>query len=101
MTYAWEKFHLAIRTLAGPGTISQRMAEAFTLHLLHVEPGELPEEVRPLFLTLRDRLTRVAPVGDQSLAEAAVATLSEQEALECIDQLMVMIDAVARREGNF
>jgi hypothetical protein len=95
MSYAWEQFHMALRTLAGIGTVQERLASAFNLHLLHIDPAELPEEIRVLFARVRQE---IAPAGT---ADEGAAALSDDEALDKVDAIITMLDALARAEHAF
>ena len=97
MTYAWEKLHLAMHTLAGGGSIKERLWDAYSLHLLHVNPDELPEDVRPVLRQLREEFGG----DDVEAAERAIRKLSEDQALARIDAILAIHDAVARSEGSF
>ena len=47
IAYAWEKFHLAVLTLAGSqGTVQERLADAFAGQLMRLNVNDLPEELR-------------------------------------------------------
>ncbi len=97
MTYAWEKLHLAMHSLAAAGSLKARLRDAYGFHLLHLEVDELPEDVRPVFRQLRDDLGG----GDLEAAQRIISALSEEQAQAQVDAILVIHDAVARREGNF
>ncbi len=101
MTYAWENFHMAIRSLAGLGTIQERLASAYNLHLIHVAPEELPPEVRELFKQVQEELTKAKAVENVTSVEATVSKMSDEVALDYVDKIITMIDAVARQEGEY
>jgi hypothetical protein len=96
MTYAWEKFHLAMHSLAGPGSIQERLADAYSLHLSHIDPDELPEEIQGIFKQMRHDLA-----SGRGGVEAAVGRLSEEETLKYVEIILSMHDTVARQGGTF
>ncbi|MEJ2346170.1 MAG: hypothetical protein P8076_01810 [Gammaproteobacteria bacterium] len=101
MTFEWEKFHLAMHTLAGAGSIQRRLADAYTLHLMHVAPAELPAEVRPLFEHLRAELTGGSLEANSGDICDRVRRLSDDQASEAVDRILVIHDAVARSGATF
>jgi hypothetical protein len=101
MTFEWEKFHLAMHTLAGAGSIQRRLADAYTLHLMHVVPAELPAEVRPLFERLRAELTGGALEANTDDIRVHVRRLTDDQAAEAVERILVIHDAVARSGATF
>jgi len=97
MTYTWEKLHLAVHTLAGGGSIQGRLADACNFQPLHLDPDELPEDVRPV---LRQRRHEFGG-DDVEAAGRAISKLTEEQLLARVDAILAIHDAVARREGTF
>jgi hypothetical protein len=52
MSIAWKELHAAVQILLGPGTQQQRLASAFTMHLMWLRPHDLPVERRDSFICL-------------------------------------------------
>lgn len=101
MTFEWEKFHLAMHTLAGGGSIQRRLAEAYTLHLMHVSPAELPAEVQPLFERLRAEMTGGNLEANTDDIRSLVRRMTDDQAAESVDRILVIHDAVARSGATF
>ena len=53
MSNNWEHFCEAVVVLAGPGSVKQRLSDAYTQHLSLVESAELPREVRASLFSSR------------------------------------------------
>jgi hypothetical protein len=52
MSIAWKELHAAVQILLGPGTQRERLASAFTTHLMWLRPHDLPVEWRDRFIYL-------------------------------------------------
>jgi hypothetical protein len=52
MSIAWKELHAAVHILLGPGTQQERLAMAFTAHLIWLRPTDLPVEWRNSFIYL-------------------------------------------------
>jgi hypothetical protein len=87
MSSTWEHFCEAVVILAGSGSVKQRLTDAYTRHLAHVETAELPREVRVSLSLLEQAMTSSPRAGGLSAAAASVLKMSEIEAgrhAECI-----------------
>lgn len=77
----WERFRAAVSTLAGAGTLKQRLADAFEMHLGEVYPEELPRDVRNHFSDLSASMRSSPRNGARSPVLASVLKMSEPEAV--------------------
>ena len=100
MSYTWEKFHAAIETLTGPGTIKERLGDAFLYSLLMLKPEDLPEHLQSDFQQLCDDLSRVQASGDEGNIKATVKVMSDDEASTHVKKIVSMYDKIARGESN-
>lgn len=76
----WEHLCEAIVVLSGPGSVKQRLTDAYTRHLSHLETAELPREVRASLSLLEQAMTSSPRAGALSSAAASVLKMSEGEA---------------------
>jgi hypothetical protein len=81
---SWERFYLAVRSLAGPGALRDRLREAFKNHIFPLRREEFPEEMQDEFQWLYERLQ------EQS-------HLSDDEVVECALEIVRMYDKITRR----
>jgi hypothetical protein len=81
----WERFYLAVRSLAGPGALRDRLHEAFKNHIFPLRREEFPEQMQDEFQRLYERLQ------EQS-------HLSDDEVVECAYEIVRMYDKVTRRD---
>jgi len=98
MPYAWEKFHNAMHTLTGADSIQDRLADAYRLHLIHLDANKLPKEIQQDFEKLGENLTKVKANGDEGTVAATTATMSNDEARKHIETILSMYDVVVRYE---
>jgi hypothetical protein len=73
-------FLAAVETLIGDGSVKQRLARAFELHLTGVDLSELPPSVRKDYDVLHTALHTAAPIGPQSRVSATVQKMSSADA---------------------
>ncbi|MHC4426157.1 MAG: hypothetical protein ACYSYV_08680 [Planctomycetota bacterium] len=67
----WGRFYLAVRSLAGPGALPERLHEAFKNHILPLRREEFPEEMQDEFQWLYERLKQQSHLSDDELVECA------------------------------
>jgi hypothetical protein len=77
-----QRFGEAVRTLIGDGPVKQRLAVAYTAHLVDLTDSELPGGLRRDFAALLAAMTRVTPVGNETRVRASVQKMSPAEAHE-------------------
>jgi hypothetical protein len=77
----WERFRAAVSTLAGAGSLKQRLADAFEMHLGEVYPEELPRDARNDFSELSASMRNSPSNGARSPVLASVLKMSEPEAV--------------------
>lgn len=94
MSYAWRQLQSAIRTLAGTGERRDRLHAALG-KLIKLKQRDLPSEVADDFNALVDGIPRYPIRNINKEIKAAVGRLSDKEAIEAIESIMRMYDAVA------
>ena len=97
--YAWEKFHMAIRSLAGPGTQRSCLLNAYVESIIFVQPDEVPEEIQDELRQFTRDITRVDAKGDEGSVQATVNTMDEAEVDRLIDRIISMHDTITRHVG--
>lgn len=98
MVFAWERFHLALMSLVGEGTLKKRLGDAFVHCLLEIKPeNDLPREVWQAFAALQSALTVKSTIPDERNVRASIATMSEDQALDCARQIVTLYDQIARQ----
>lgn len=93
--YANKKFTAAVTGMAtSPKNIQERVGDAFSNHLIHLETEELPEEIRIKFSNMFQRLTTCEPIGDKGSIQATIDQMSTDEATEIAMDIVYMADIV-------
>lgn len=94
------QFFAAARALAcHPGTLQERLADAYADHLLAVISQDLPAELQPSFRELEERLNRGAAGDDDSDEDpfqVAARQLSDAEARTLIERILIFYGRLAR-----
>ena len=96
MSTAWQQLEGAALSLAGSGTIKDRLADAYRNHLALVNPEELPAALRAEFRACHDALTRERPLRGEDAVRATVRKMSNQEADEVAHTVVRLFAAMAR-----
>ena len=98
LSYAWEKFHTAVLTLAGSGTTKERLTNAYVFSLGHIKTSEdIPSDLRERFENLCDTLTRNTPTGQEGKVVATVSQMDEIEILKVTEDIIGFYDTLCRR----
>lgn len=91
--YGWEKLHLAVNSLAGSGSQSERLVSAITFNLIHIEPNtNLPESIHSEFNSFMERMSP----DNGATVQATVDQLNEIELKQAIEEIISMYDSVCR-----
>ena len=97
MPTTWECFRGAAVTLAGAGSIKQRLVEAYRSHLATVADADLPYEIRQDFRSLVARLNESPKVGGLGPVEASVRKLSDGDASAIAGRIVEMFATVSEQ----
>lgn len=97
MSTTWEQLEGAVLTLARPGTIKDRLADAFRNHLAQVNADDLPEALRAGFRTCHNALTRERPLRGEDAVRATVRKMSNEQADEVACGIVRMFSALAQQ----
>jgi hypothetical protein len=93
---AWGMLHAATLELAKSTPIKQRLENAFSKHLRHIEPGQLPAALRCEFHDLMRGLEAVPPMPGESPVHATVRKMSAEDADLYATRIVVLFGEVAR-----
>ena len=100
INYGWEKFHLAVLSLAsGSGSIQSRLANVFVSSLKRVEPSkDLPPELQAEFASILQEMTSVQPKGKEGSLAASAQAMSTERASEIAERIVSMYDTIVRQD---
>jgi hypothetical protein len=100
LSYTWEKFHVAVSSLAsGTGSIQERLCNAYTYSLMLLEvhkPDDLPAEMRDDFEQIVRELTAVEPVGSEGSVQASTNAMTDLKASEIAEKIVSLYDEITR-----
>jgi len=97
---AWGKLHAATLELAKSTPIKQRLVCAFSKHLRHIEPAQLPAALRCEFHDLLRGLEAVSPMPGETPVQATVRKMSSEDADLCAARIVVLFGEVARASAT-
>ncbi len=96
MTDHMDRFHAAVKVLAGHGHIKQRLIDAFQANLDEIETDDLPVGMQQDFENLKYLMHRVAPLNGEGPVCASVRKMSETEASDCAVSVVSLYDEILR-----
>ena len=91
-----DRFHAAVRVVAGHGNLKQRLIGAFEDHLSLIEDEDLPIAIREEFAELKSLVSGVEPLNGEGRYRASVRKMSVVEADRCAHKLMAVYASVVR-----
>ncbi len=100
MSYAWEKLHMAIHSLAGTGAQRDRLVGA-GMNLIRLQAKDFPEELQDSFLDIKGRLNCVPAEGDEGTLAATARSLEELELGALVKDIIGLHDEITRRQKPF
>jgi len=93
--YGWEKFHGAINSLAGHGTLQERLENAYTFNIIHLDCEQhIPEPVQESFNELKTMMTS-ADVLDGRV-RASVQAMDDGELSRAVEMIIGIYDKICR-----
>ena len=93
---AWESLHKATLELAKPTALKQRLADAYTRHLMGVSTQDMPGELRQDFEAIHQSMTRVRPQHGECPVTATVRKMSIGEADAIAARIVALLDTLHR-----
>ena len=99
MSYAWYKFHKAVRSLTFASTQKKSwLASDYVSRLLLLQAEDLPEEIRPDFRRFQRDMTVIPARTVVESLRATVQSMSEVEVIKMILRIISLHDALKSRE---
>lgn len=98
MSNNFELLQLATLRLSQDGPIKDRLAEAYSSHLVALDADQLPESMRGEFGTLCAAMHRESPQVRESAVRASVRKMSTHEASGYAALVVRLFAAMARAE---
>jgi len=98
--YAFEKLSEAAHALAThPGRVQERLAEA-AIYLIRIRPADIQdEELRRMFVGIRDDLSFDEPEGKEGRIAATLQKTSDADASEIARRILELHDRLGRQLG--
>ncbi len=96
MASNYARLYKAALILTGPGSIQERLGDAFRSEVQYLNPSELPEPLRVELETIQDELTKAEASGERDRIEMSASELSDRQAADLSMQLLEVYDEVTR-----
>ena len=96
LIFAWEKLYLAVAALCGPGSQSERLANATTLYLVHLRPDDLPSDLRREFIQLMNDLKTARARGKEANIQATIRSLDASVREQAIRRIVLIFSSACR-----
>jgi hypothetical protein len=100
MSVAWESLRRAVHELASSAPLKQRLIFSYSKHLKELDSGELPSDLRAMFLELSGQLTSVTPLRGESAVSATVRKMSNGEAEEAAQQIVRLFGELSQQKAD-
>ncbi len=91
-----KRFQVAAEICVGAESVKQRLVEAWTTALEDIGISELPEQLRPEFLRLREAMNTASPQPHECAARASVRKMSQQEAARHTQRILQLTQQLLR-----
>lgn len=98
MNNTLDRLQRAAIRLSQDGSIKDRLADAYALHLVDVEAEVLPQEIRDDFAELCEAMRRERPLPRESEIRASVRKMSNDEARRYAALVVQVFASLARAE---
>jgi hypothetical protein len=95
-----DRFFSAVRSLNGEGPIKQRLVAAYQDYLEDLPEDQVPDSIRPKFVSLRQALTAVGPANGESAVHASVRKMSAVDAQRFATSILLMLAELVRVKGS-
>ena len=91
-----DKLYAAVRTLAGEGTLKQRLVAAYVEHLEPLPVELAPDGIQPRLEALRQAMSAVPPTEKETAVQVAVRKMSQAEAARHTRSILLMFAELVR-----
>ncbi|MGD8568259.1 MAG: hypothetical protein PVJ39_09240 [Gammaproteobacteria bacterium] len=96
MASSYERLIRAMNILDGPGTIQQRLANAYRSELQYVGPEGLDDYMVDVLETINDELTKVDAEGDKDAIDMSADSMTDDDAKGLVDQIQDLYHFLAQ-----
>jgi hypothetical protein len=90
MSLLKNKLHGAVVALTGTGNVKSRLCTAWVDHLADLPDSDVPETLRDVFESLRERLHTELPVNGEPAVVATIRKMSADDAGRCAEHVVHM-----------
>ncbi len=91
-----DRFYAAVRTLAGDGSLKQRLLAAYTNNLETLPKSGMPESIREGLERLQKSMCSATPIGREYVAAASIRKMSAAEAAQHAASIVAMFSELVR-----
>lgn len=99
LAHACEDFYKAVASMAkSTDSLQERLVRAYTHGLSPTQLEDLPEDIRPSFVELKEAMTSARSTGEGTVA-ATTERMSDQEAKRLINKIVEIYEKLAAEEG--
>lgn len=95
-----DRFYCAVRTLAGDGTVKQRLLAAYKDNLESLPDDDVPDSIRESFQRLRLAMSTARPIGNECSVVATVRKMSATDAASCSADIVAMFSELVRAKST-
>jgi len=93
--YGWEKFHGAVHSLAGHGTLHDRLENAYTFNIINLDCDQhIPESVQESFNELKAMMTSAEVLDGR--VRASVQAMDDGELSRAVEMIIGIYDSICR-----
>ncbi len=101
---AWEKLSNAVALMAkSTASLQERLESAYNTFFTISGPSaatrHLPEDLQPEYDAIERELTKVSAQGNEGTLIATLRVMSDDEAKQLIERIVMLYEGVARRFG--
>ena len=88
-SYACSKLYEAVHALAvGPGDARSRVHDAYTTFIAALSPDDFPNDIKPLFLDLRKRLSAKPATKYEDSTAVTIKAMRNNKAVELAELIL-------------
>ena len=98
MSRIYDRLESATMQFARSGAIKERLESAWRHHLAHLDPDDVPREIRLQFLELSSSIQRERPLRGEDAVRATIRKMSCEEAERHASQIVRMFCRMTRQQ---
>jgi hypothetical protein len=102
LPYVREKLYLAVTQMAESSELrlQKRLNDAYADNLVVLSPADFPDDLRPDFESIRDRMTNRSALWDEGTISATTAVMSEFDTKRLIADIVALFGDVCEVLGS-